>query len=111
MAKMVNIFIVRTDGSTKHDQCPVDSLSVYQNAVGGYIEVVPSFTKCEINGKIENVITLCDEEGKLKNKPVNMKATELWHRNLGHIGIDHPKDFLVGDIAFVYGDPKVMAEF
>ena len=61
-------------------------LKTMQKLVGGYIQIVtPQDASMEI---------VMDEEGKLKEKPANIKATELW---LG----DNEKDWhdiLVGDI-------------
>lgn len=37
-----------------------NKLSALQHTVGGYIEVVPT--------KLENVVVICDEEGRIKGK-------------------------------------------
>ena len=37
-------------------------------------------------------LMLCDEEGKLKNKPVNIEATKIFHSAL------RTSDFIVGDV-------------
>jgi hypothetical protein len=54
------------------------TLKELQKMVGGYIQIV------ETKGKQ----IIMDEEGKLKDKPLNEEATELW-------GVDY--DVIVGD--------------
>lgn len=55
-------------------------LQSLQNVVGGYIEIVPFFPTV-----YDNIIFICDEEGKLKGKAVNFVY--------GH-------DTIVGDVMF-----------
>ena len=43
----------------------------------------------------ENNIIILDEEGKLKNKRINVAATELWFNDN-----TEPFDFIVGDVIF-----------
>jgi len=64
------------------DKAP--SLKKLQDMVGGYIQVV------EIKGKQ----IIIDEEGKLKDKPLNEEATDLW-------GVDY--DIIVGDAVVLSG--------
>ena len=54
-----------------------DELSVYQEIVGGYIEVFPLWN---------NILCVCNEEGKLKGLPLNFK-----YRN----------DIICGDVIFI----------
>lgn len=68
-------------------------LDELQAAVGGYIEVVPHFNF--FNGR--PCAAVCDEEGKLKGKPINEEATIAWRAQT------NTTDVLVGDIAIVYG--------
>lgn len=89
------------------------NVSVYQKAVGGYIETVPYFDTYEHNGEVKTCIVFCDEEGKLKGKDYNLPATMLWRLSLERCGRWIPgllpdKDFLVGDIAIVFGDRDFM---
>lgn len=59
-------------------------LSHLQKAVGGMIEVVPS--------KQDGYSIICNEEGKLKDLPINYKATILhWHAS----------DPLCGDVVII----------
>lgn len=71
-------------------------LETAQELVGGYVEVVPLFNKY----LGQPCIVLCDEEGKLKGKPVNNRASLEWYKCLGH-SVD---DMLVGDILVLQGD-------
>ena len=57
------------------------SLESMQQAVGGYIEIIRF-------GSQEQMMVL-DEEGKLKNKPINEVATLL---------ANIPGDYIVGDV-------------
>ena len=54
--------------------------------VGGYFEVV------RLTGK---TLMLVDEEGKLKNKPLNLYATRLYQALTG------VKDYIVGDVLII----------
>ena len=78
MATLVNVSGVACDVAP--DNGKKFSLERLQELVGGYIEVVPV-------GHGEYVI--CDEEGKLKGKPINMAATMMFKRAY---------DCFVGDI-------------
>lgn len=71
-------------------------LAALQEAVGGYIEVVPYFTVYK-----ERMCTvLCNEEGKLVGAAPNNEATAAWRASFP------TDDVLVGDIAVVYGGLK-----
>ena len=68
-----------------------------QALVGGYIEAVPQWvdyigTPC---------VVYCNEEGKLDELPVNIRATALWWKARGRPA----DDVLVGDIVLVVGLP------
>ncbi|RUW56826.1 DUF3846 domain-containing protein [Mesorhizobium sp. M8A.F.Ca.ET.021.01.1.1] len=112
--KLVTLVTVKVDGTTTEKQVNINDLRAFQEAVGGYIEVVQLLEMFDHGGVIRKCIALCDEEGKLKGKPINVEATKKWYRNVeGKVGIPAHRmnDFLVGDIAFVFGDPKIMAQF
>lgn len=55
-----------------------NTLEALQQAVGGYIEVI------NLN---ENTVLICDEEGKIKDKPFNFVLSGV--------------DVIVGDVLFV----------
>ena len=108
---MVTMVVIGTSGSIMERQVAIDNLSAFQKAVGGYIEIVPYCDLFEYKGTIHKCIALCDEEGKVKAKPFNKKATLLWNKGLKAKGIFQNPDFLVGDIAFIFGDPEIMEKF
>ena len=54
-----------------------------QAIVGGYIEVV---------NMRDGRLIVCDEEGKLKGKERNHKATDIFH------SVFNTNDFMVGDV-------------
>ena len=91
---------------TKGSQKP--TLGELQSLVGGYIQV--AYTSDD--GKIQIIV---DEEGKLKGKHMNVKATELWWR-LTNEGSDNPMtfedftssiDYLVGDVVVLKGKATI----
>ena len=93
---MGTVTIIYASGDEDSSAATSLSLDMMQKAVGGYIEVVPLFRKYDG----EKCVALCDEEGKLKRKQVNIKATQLWHDQLGPRAA---MDVLVGDILIVRG--------
>ena len=74
----------------------------FWDAVGGYTETVPYFTTYE--GK--QCVAFCDEEGKLKGKPLNAAAQTLWEAQWPV----RLADYLVGDVVIVTGDISFMRE-
>lgn len=64
---------------------PGDRLVFYQTLVGGYIEVI------DLHVLPVSWVLVIDEEGKIKEKPINQLATRLAHSVLG-VG-----DFIAGD--------------
>lgn len=83
--------IIKSDGTEQVlDHRP--TLNEAQKIVGGYIE----FVSGKINGKV--VIMVVDEEGLLKHKPKNSKATlAYWARYPGISSI------IVGDVIILEG--------
>jgi len=61
------------------------SLSDAQEFVGGWVELV----------KVKDGILLIDEEGKLKNKPINELASKLYFDTYGD------QDIIVGDAIYI----------
>lgn len=84
---MAQLFKVTDNGTAFSIISPRDgnkfALEETQAIVGGYIEVVPLD---------EGKILVCDEDGRIKEKAVNKKATEAAFK-LGYKG-----HFLVGDV-------------
>ena len=69
----MSIRIITIPANEAQPVTPSDSpgdLAALQAAVGGYIEAVGT----------GNICLWLDEEGKLKNRPVNTRATKLAHR-------------------------------
>ena len=61
------------------------TLSDAQKFVGGYVELV----------KVKDGILLIDEEGKLKDKPVNVDASKLYFDTYGD------QDIIVGPAIYI----------
>lgn len=77
---------------------------------GGYLEVVPRFNTIAHDGVRHRCVAFCDEDGKLKQLPVNRPATLLWNAAmLRSHGCGCDPDYLVGQIAVVFGDKEWMA--
>lgn len=83
-------YLYKTDG----DVLPIYpkgekfTLQELQALVGGYVEIVDVH---------EDFYAICDEEGKIKGKDGNEKATTLAHTK----GTLPLSDFFVGDIVFI----------
>jgi len=78
---------------TRRDSTP--SLEELQKLVGGYIEAVPHWDRqaglpC---------VAWCNEEGKLDELPVNVRATAAWYVTLGQ----RVDDVLVGNVVLCIG--------
>ena len=76
-------------------------LDFLQNAVGGPIEQVPMFDLY----KDEHCVCFCNEEGKLREMPINDSATKLWWDQRHPHPLD---DVLVGDVIIIRGDNEMM---
>ena len=89
-----------SEPKTKYIDDVEPTLKEMQDFVGGYIEVVQSAdTKSQI---------VLDEEGKLKGKPINKEATELYlgeEQDDTSAGWDF--DYIVGDVMVLSGDARL----
>jgi hypothetical protein len=74
-------------------------LQELQDIVDGYIEAVPHWD--DYMGK--PCVVYCNEDGKARELPVNMRATLLWYAKLG--GPAQNGDVLCGDIVLVVDLP------
>lgn len=93
--------ILKVDGSVSEtDLTSSPSLEQLQAAVGGYIEVVPFFTRY----KGQSCVAFCNEEGKCNGLPLNKDATMLWYVSMSR---SYAEDYLVGDIAIITGDRDI----
>lgn len=78
--------IIKTNGEvieTKPKNGTDFQFDELQSIVGGYIEVVSLH---------DGRLVVCDEEGKLKGKERNHKATDILH------SVFNTNDFMVGDV-------------
>ncbi len=91
--------IVGNAGYTVREIQGAPSLEDMQSGVGGYIQLVPGFTKY----KGDDCVAFCNEEGKLKGLPINALATVEWRKCA-------PRnwDILVGDIVVITGDRQFL---
>ena len=79
--------IVHADGSEEYlDDCSLASL---QSVVGGFIQIVST-----VDGKL----VVLDEEGKLKSKALNLRATEMLKGRISDT------DYIVGDVVVATTD-------
>lgn len=85
--------ILRPDGRKDiHDLPETGELTAMQEAVGGYIELVPYFETFEG----EPCEAYCNEEGKLHGLPVNGPATAYWRGQVKRLA-----DVLVGNVIII----------
>jgi Domain of unknown function (DUF3846) len=77
--------------------------TVLNKIVGGYIELIPYFTKYDGS----SCVAFCNEEGKLPHLklPPNKFAQALWERAVGR---PITEDYLVGSIAIIVGPEKFL---
>ncbi len=68
-----NVTIITPEGETKRLRCADTGLKALQKLVGGYIEVVPELLYRKGTRRGEDVV-LVNEEGRLRNLPVNWTA-------------------------------------
>ena len=102
----MKILIMKVDGKSEiRDIGDDDTLHAVQWAIGGYAQPIPGWTALKVNGKIEKGIAFCDEEGKIKGRGINVKATKIWYHKLKTRG-QSTTDFLVGDVVFLFGKEK-----
>lgn len=78
-------------------------LKEVQYIVGGYIQEIPGFDtyagyQC---------VAFCNEEGKIKELPVNFMACKAWYEAMDKKGLK-TVDVLCGNVAVVYGDKEFM---
>lgn len=106
------MLVIATDGSIQRRELtdPTNLLPVLQKEVGGYIEVVPYFSRFLDESEMKRCVVLCNENGKLDGLPYNALATALWQDELRKLGgsID---DVLVGPVLVIMGDKEFMDEF
>jgi hypothetical protein len=76
---------------------------------GDHIELVPGFNTFPHGDDRVPCVAFCGEHGKLKQRPLNIRATILWERALRRGGTDlNGRDVLVGSVCVIYGDEELM---
>jgi hypothetical protein len=102
--------IIEPDGTRKI--IPLDDepdLEVVQEAVGGFIELVPGFNTIETERGLEPCLAFVNEEGKLDDRPqtknmtLNLVGTVLLRRAIGRGRHPYFPDQLVGPVAIITG--------
>jgi len=88
--KMITIKVDGTITEQAFDRVP--TLEELKAAVGGWLELVPRMQRW--HGK--PCVAFCDEEGKLKQRPINELATAAWAFG-GY-------DVICGDVVILTGD-------
>ena len=87
-AKSYQAVTINPDGTAEVITVEGDTLRQLQDIVGGYIEGVYGWTEDPETHPFD-VTLFVNEEGKLKDLPVNSKATALWWAlNEDAVGVD-----------------------
>jgi hypothetical protein len=107
---MNGTMIIITSSGTRTEKPLVSppTLKELQHAVQGYIEKVPYFDRYLHETGMRDCLVYCNEDGKLKQMPVNTEATRLWR--LSATGDENSQlgDILVGHIVILIGDDRFM---
>jgi hypothetical protein len=74
--KPVKVIIIPPGGEPAEERVISQDLQNLQSLVGGYIEAVSTMYD---EGGVPQAIFWCNEEGKLRDLPVNSRATALWY--------------------------------
>jgi hypothetical protein len=100
------ITLQATGGVKEQTVITADVWRHVKDAIGGHLEIVPYFNKFLDSRVNEHVhcVAFCNEEGKLNGHEMNILATVMWH----DVAPQMKHDYLVGDIAIVYGDEEFM---
>jgi hypothetical protein len=109
MKGVLTIIPVGDAAVTRKELAAAPRLEALQAGIGGgNIETVPHFTRHL--GK--PCVAFCDEDGKGKRLPYNVRATELWYGQIPDTfwrgDTKWPLDVLVGPIVIVTGDEDLM---
>lgn len=95
MSQIITAVIIPADQSAPVRIEKIEpNLSVFQELVGGYIERVPGGAVAGTNGQWHAYL---DEEGKIKQLPLNVRATVLLHEAQSI----HTWDTVNGDLVIV----------
>lgn len=103
------MLIISPGGSIKTSPLTAaPDLERLQEELGGYLEQVSRFDTIMYHDKLRPCVAFCDEEGKLKGKKANIRATQMWTVALGRHGIPSPHDVLCGNVVIIFGDRELM---
>jgi len=80
-------------------------LKELQEIVGGPIESVPHLTTIWLKDRPWQAVAFCNEEGKVKDLPVNLAATKLWHESVPQM---RGRDVLCGPVIVLWGTADFM---
>ena len=76
---------------------------------GGYADLVPGFRTIGYAGVVMDCCAFCDEDGKRKQLHINELANDAWDQALRRTGMGNAMgDYLVGQVAVVFGDREFM---
>lgn len=107
------LYIIRQNGSVEEREItgPPTGEELHE-IVGGYIEIVPYWSRLVIPSKKINssCVAFCDSDGKTTSgKAFNERATIMWEGVLNQQGNSlRGRDHLVGDIVVVWGDRELL---
>jgi len=102
MRKDRMVFAIHPDGniSVKRQQ-KSPKLAQLQEAVGGYIQEIPHFTRFEHNGvSYTRGVAYCNEHGRRKELPFNEAASKAWKVCLGNAPLWY-EPHILGTVVFV----------
>lgn len=94
------VLVIKTDGTiVKTVQPKKPNYKQLNEAVGGYIETLPYFTRVVHEGvEYKRGTAFCHEEGKVRGMAVNARATALWIMSCPEG--DPGRMVLAGDVIF-----------
>jgi hypothetical protein len=96
-----HVLVIKADGSIEKTVQPKAPTYKQQfEAVGGFIETVPNFTRLEHDGiEYKKGVAYADEEGQIKGKQFNMVATMYWQEACPKGDLERMT--LYGDVIFI----------
>lgn len=89
--------VIAPDGEKEPVACDKVSLELAQSLVDGFVEIVPGFNRY----LGQPCVALCDEDGKMKRKGHNNRATVEWYKCVGAV-----HDSLVGNVLIITGPAR-----
>ena len=97
------VVIFKASGEVeRREQTKAPTLKQLNEAVGGYIQSVPHMRKYD---GLSRGYAYCDEDGKMKGKPHNPLASDVWMQNVCGKALWYIPN-LVGDVVYYAKKPK-----